>query len=699
MKPKKFQATLQPRRILFLLDLSGSAFGQVMRLIRTTMVQLMASLSPRDSFAAVWYNRRVGLVLRNCSSGFVYATSRNKRLLLEELGKLEVAHVANFPKALNFTLLFLQEQKEKDGDAWEKTNEQRLILFLTDGTEEWAEEVFDSFAPPDADGKRSLIVRFFTLAMGIETTLIPSAQWLACQGKGLYTSIKRIIVIPERLREIQTVLSQPLAQYYRDLGNVAEREVTWTGPYMDAQGSGVVFTLSMPLLDNRINASQQSFAGVVALDVKLSDVLDLLKGVRGDANVYGLGMRETGALVFHPEYRNPEPEIQLVRKTACFVIPETGLRGRSIERILFGPSTDDVSRRMGLADNLLTIDVADLEPPSEQLDKVRRAMLEGVCDRTLYKSSDTTGRMYTCRTLKDSAGKRMKGLSIAVVAKGKGKLIQHSETWKSQVEIAQGVPLNSTIFLPNIKACKGATDFAQILSSQRMSSLRSWLSTHGKCEGSANTRRMFLDLAGLGPWLSKVTLPKAEWNESCYSEPEGRFLVPKSQLILTDGGLSASPDRCSSRVPSQARLLPRRALFWDATSLTSPSLTFSFDDTSSSYFTISKAIRLPEDDYVLAMVGVELWRSDFVSKFNAYFAADANFLFPCFNAEPWRACFVVTRDMEVVWSGPTPSRESLPRLTHLSTFDPSLFAWLLNQSILIKHSRYVYCSRKRKVNA
>ncbi len=61
---------------------SGSIKGQTSRLIKLTIEQILTTLKPDDYINAVWYNSRVGSVMKECFDGFLSATTRNKRVCL-----------------------------------------------------------------------------------------------------------------------------------------------------------------------------------------------------------------------------------------------------------------------------------------------------------------------------------------------------------------------------------------------------------------------------------------------------------------------------------------------------------------------------------------------------------------------------------------------------------------------------------------
>lgn len=83
--------------------------------------------------------------------------------------------------------------------------------------------------------------------------------------------INNIPETKDHSRKFLSVLSRPMALSLQNR-SFDDRAITWSGPYMDAQGEGPMFTLSMPILNTLINGSSQSFMGVAGIDIKMSEV-------------------------------------------------------------------------------------------------------------------------------------------------------------------------------------------------------------------------------------------------------------------------------------------------------------------------------------------------------------------------------------------------------------------------------------------
>jgi hypothetical protein len=85
---------------------SGSVKGQNLHLMKINIMQMLAQLTPNDYFNAVWYNSKQEYMLEPCSEDrFVAATTRNKRMFQDFLGKIEEHDQATLPPALNMSLI------------------------------------------------------------------------------------------------------------------------------------------------------------------------------------------------------------------------------------------------------------------------------------------------------------------------------------------------------------------------------------------------------------------------------------------------------------------------------------------------------------------------------------------------------------------------------------------------------------------
>lgn len=67
-------------------------------------MQLLGTLTPNDYINAIWYNNRREFMLETCDkTRFIPATTQNKRLFQDFLGKVEERDQATLPPALNMS--------------------------------------------------------------------------------------------------------------------------------------------------------------------------------------------------------------------------------------------------------------------------------------------------------------------------------------------------------------------------------------------------------------------------------------------------------------------------------------------------------------------------------------------------------------------------------------------------------------------
>ena len=132
---------------------SGSVKGQTLHLTKITIQFILTTLSVNDYFAAMWYNSKFGNILEDCcGEDFIPATTKNKRMLMTLLDKIEERDVANLPPALNETFDRFERKfggpdenfKKLLGDAG-RSGGHKIVLLLTDGIENWPNVVIEEY--------------------------------------------------------------------------------------------------------------------------------------------------------------------------------------------------------------------------------------------------------------------------------------------------------------------------------------------------------------------------------------------------------------------------------------------------------------------------------------------------------------------------------------------------------------------------
>uniref|UniRef100_A0A914YVW8 VWFA domain-containing protein n=1 Tax=Panagrolaimus superbus TaxID=310955 RepID=A0A914YVW8_9BILA len=326
----------------------------------------------------LWYNSRHGFVMQDCSNGtFIPATSRNKRLLLTMLDKIEEKEQASLPQALNVTFDHFSKDFERSNDKKDKLKQNlgdvegsgghKIVLLFTDGIENWPTEVIEKYInenPNDA-------IRVFGFSMGYGTGAMPALDHATCLTKGNYAIVDSIMDVRLQSKSYVTKLSDILALVYAEKP-LTERPITFVTPYMDVQGSGALISISMPIL-NKMQNGTNGFLAIAGVDISFSQFREMLPT---NNHLYSFIIDTNGIVFFHPKLRIPKRETYAVRRTACYNIRVLHRHGT---RVPYGTTDERVMRMLGLVDSIATTDIFDLENVTTKFIEFRRSMIDGHC--------------------------------------------------------------------------------------------------------------------------------------------------------------------------------------------------------------------------------------------------------------------------------------------------------------------------------
>ncbi|TMS35491.1 hypothetical protein L596_002884 [Steinernema carpocapsae] len=385
-------AEASPKDVLFLIDFSGSVKGQTQHLTKMTILHVLATLGPNDYFNAVWYSSRQELVFDYCFSGFLPATTRNKRLFQNQLERIEERDQAHLAPALNYSLSLFRQRAINASEFLQDTmgmgsGGHQIIMIFTDGIEEWPIALVEQ----EMDSQGEDIVRIFGFSMGYGTGELPILDYVSCNTRASYSIVDSIADVKLQSRSYLTTLAEVLALSYRDKGTAQKRPVSWSLPYMDTQGKGPVVTLSMPILNTMLN-STNLFLGVAGVDILFTELVKMLPN---DEQIRTFVLDNNGIVVYHPKLMTPRREVYSVRRTACY---DTSMPPRRGGRVQFGGSDERVLKLMGLVDSIQTTDILELEDPTEAFKKFREAMIDRACGRVFHDGD----LEYRCHALENT---------------------------------------------------------------------------------------------------------------------------------------------------------------------------------------------------------------------------------------------------------------------------------------------------------
>uniref|UniRef100_A0A8C5CUU6 Calcium channel, voltage-dependent, alpha 2/delta subunit 1a n=1 Tax=Gadus morhua TaxID=8049 RepID=A0A8C5CUU6_GADMO len=291
-RPWYIQGAASPKDMLILVDASGSVSGLTLKLIRTSVSEMLETLSDDDYVNVVSFHETAKVAA--CFQNLVQANVRNKKILKVAVQGITAKGITNyrggFEKA--FEQLALMNAS--------RANCNKIIMLFTDGGEEKATEIFNKY---NSDKK----VRIFTFSVGQHNYDKGPIQSMACENRGYYYEIPSIGAIRINTQEYLDVLGRPMVK-----AGQKSKQVQWTNVYLDALELGLVITGTLPVF-NRTNTRKpqsQLILGVMAVDVSLEDIKRLTPRFTFGPNGYYFAIDPNGYVLLHPNLQPKNPKFQ-----------------------------------------------------------------------------------------------------------------------------------------------------------------------------------------------------------------------------------------------------------------------------------------------------------------------------------------------------------------------------------------------------
>uniref|UniRef100_A0A673AWM1 Calcium voltage-gated channel auxiliary subunit alpha2delta 1 n=1 Tax=Sphaeramia orbicularis TaxID=375764 RepID=A0A673AWM1_9TELE len=296
-RPWYIQGAASPKDMLILVDASGSVSGLTLKLIRTSVSEMLETLSDDDYVNVVYFNTRVKKTA--CFDHLVQANVRNKKLLKDAVQNITAKGITNYTKGFEFAF------EQLSATNVSRANCNKIIMLFTDGGEERAQAILEKY---NADKK----VRIFTFSVGQHNYDKGPIQWMACSNKGYFYEIPSIGAIRINTQEYLDVLGRPMV-----LADKKAKQVQWTNVYLDALELGLVITGTLPVFnktktkDDRNGEHQnQLILGVMGIDVSLHDIKKLTPRFTIGPNGYYFAIDPNGYVLLHPNLQPKNPKFQ-----------------------------------------------------------------------------------------------------------------------------------------------------------------------------------------------------------------------------------------------------------------------------------------------------------------------------------------------------------------------------------------------------
>ncbi|XP_040199378.1 voltage-dependent calcium channel subunit alpha-2/delta-1 isoform X3 [Rana temporaria] len=353
-RPWYIQGAASPKDMLILVDVSGSVSGLTLKLIRTSVTEMLETLSDDDFVNVAAFNSNAHDV--SCFHHLVQANVRNKKVLKEAVNNITAKGTTDYKQGFKFAFDQLRNTNVS------RANCNKIIMLFTDGGEDKATETFKLY-------NKNKTVRVFTFSVGQHNYDKGPIQWMACENKGYYYEIPSIGAIRINTQEYLDVLGRPMV-----LAREKAKQVQWTNVYLDALELGLVITGTLPVFNltgDRKENKNQLILGVMGVDVSLKDIQRLTPRFTLCPNGYYFALDPNGYVLLHP---NLQP------KPIGLGIPMVNLRKRR-------PGFQNPKSQ-----EPVTLDFLDAELENEHKVEIRTKMIDGEIGertfQTLVKSQD-----------------------------------------------------------------------------------------------------------------------------------------------------------------------------------------------------------------------------------------------------------------------------------------------------------------------
>ncbi|XP_006783236.1 voltage-dependent calcium channel subunit alpha-2/delta-2a isoform X2 [Neolamprologus brichardi] len=288
-RPWYIQGASSPKDMVIIVDVSGSVSGLTLKLMKTSVVEMLDTLSDDDYVNVASFNEKAVFVV-DCFRTLVQANVRNKKIFKEAVMRMQAKGTTDYKSG--FTFAFEQLLNESNAP---RANCNKMIMMFTDGGEDRAQDIFEKYNWPNKT------VRVFTFSVGQHNYDVTPLQWIACANKGYYFEIPSIGAIRINTQEYLDVLGRPMV-----LAGTKAKQVLWTNVYQDALGLGLVITGTMPVFNltaDTASSQNQLILGVMGVDIAINEIKKKTPTYRLGANGYTFAIDPNGYVLLHPNLR------------------------------------------------------------------------------------------------------------------------------------------------------------------------------------------------------------------------------------------------------------------------------------------------------------------------------------------------------------------------------------------------------------
>ena len=271
LRPWYIGAVTGAKDAVIIMDVSGSMDGTPLANTKTAMKSVLKTLGPKDRFAVLSFSSSVSM----WKNTMQIASPTNIEDASSYIDARTAGGGTNINNALVEGLEILKEYGSSDRTP--------MLIFMTDGKATAGVQESNSILLNVANAN-SMGARVFVFGLGtdIDQSLLNN---LGDQNEGGTT----FVFDSEDLEEAMNL-------YYKFFTSQIDNAISWSWPYVDASGWGIIITASKAVTVNG------TLLGVVGADLTLSSLIGTLDDLQPSDNGYNFIFDSGGITVIHPSF-------------------------------------------------------------------------------------------------------------------------------------------------------------------------------------------------------------------------------------------------------------------------------------------------------------------------------------------------------------------------------------------------------------
>uniref|UniRef100_A0A336LYX8 CSON005615 protein n=1 Tax=Culicoides sonorensis TaxID=179676 RepID=A0A336LYX8_CULSO len=292
------QAAASPKDVIILLDTSSSMSGKEYSLAMQTASAILDTLGDNDYVNLLSISDKIRAAVPCFQNMLVRATPDNKKEIKAAANAIDPDGTSNFTGGLE-TAFELLHQYNISGKGSQCN---QAIMIITDGPDETYESVIKQYNWPHRP------VRLFTYLIGKSSGGADNLNWMACQNKGFFVTIKTPDDIRKKVMQYAFVMARPMVLYQ------ADHPVHWSPVFVGGRSSGfpiskeekrrLVITVTTPVFDRRNHSVRvANLLGVVGTDVPIEEIQKVIPQHKLGVNGYSFILDNNGKVLYHPDFR------------------------------------------------------------------------------------------------------------------------------------------------------------------------------------------------------------------------------------------------------------------------------------------------------------------------------------------------------------------------------------------------------------